>query len=145
MSDVSIRIVEGRIDVESLIDEVATVEDGGITVFMGRARAQTSGRPVRRLEYEAYVPMAETEMGKVVQRARQTFGVERLGVVHRIGLVPLGEAAVVVVAAAPHRDASFKACRFIIDEVKKTVPIWKNEFFEDGSVWVGDPDHPNSP
>ncbi|MEW6744171.1 MAG: molybdenum cofactor biosynthesis protein MoaE [Planctomycetota bacterium] len=135
-----IRLVDEPIQINEIIEATATTEDGGVCVFVGRTRAAARGRRVVRLAYEAYRPMALAEIEKIVACARERFGVERLSAVHRLGDVGLGEASVVVVAAARHRDEAFRACRFVIDELKKTVPIWKNEIYADGSAWVGDPD-----
>jgi molybdopterin synthase catalytic subunit len=134
-----IAIVHGPIDVSSLTRALQTEEDGAVVTFLGVSRRHSEGKTVVRLEYEAYEPMAVTELERVVSEARASFGVERIGVVHRLGLVPIGEASVAVVAVAPHRDAAFKACRFVIDRLKETVPIWKREILSDGARWVGEP------
>jgi molybdopterin synthase catalytic subunit len=137
-----IAIVHGPIDVAALTRSLQTEEDGAVVTFLGVSRRHSAGKAVLRLEYEAYEPMAATELERVVREARATFGVERIGVVHRLGLVPIGEASVAVVVASPHRDAAFKACRFVIDRLKETVPIWKREVLEDGARWVGEPSSP---
>lgn len=109
---------------------------GGVVQFVGSVRNQTQGNSVLFLEFEAYEPMAIKEMEKIAQQAIHQFGVARLSIHHRLGRVELGEAAVCIAAAAPHRKAAFAACAFAIDTLKETVPIWKKEFFVDGAVWV---------
>lgn len=114
-------------------------DEGGVVQFFGVARRSShhSSKEVIRLEYEAYGPMAETEMESIFAEMRGRFGVEKAIVLHRIGKVELGEAAVAIGVAAEHRAEAFDACRFLIDELKSRVPIWKKEVYADGSEWVG--------
>lgn len=144
-----------------LTARLATDEDGGVVVFIGRTRvtpgtpapgqeaeaAQHAGRSVEGLEYEAFEPMALSVLGQIADEIENRFGVRRLAIVHRTGPVPLGEDSVIVVAVAPHRDAAFSAARYAIDETKARAPIWKAERFRDGHVWIGDParDGPSEP
>ena len=135
-----------------LARELATDEDGGVVTFIGRTRvtpgtpapgqeaeaARHAGRVVEELDYEAFEPMAVRILAQIADEIEARWGVERLAIVHRSGVVPLGEASVVVVAVAPHRDAAFAAARYAIDETKARAPIWKAERFEDGVVWIGD-------
>ena len=93
---------------------------------------------VEGLEYEAFEPMALAVLGQIADEIEARFDVRRLAIIHRIGPVPLGDASIVVVAVAPHRDAAFSAARYAIDETKARAPIWKAEHFEDGHVWIGD-------
>jgi molybdopterin synthase catalytic subunit len=109
---------------------------GGIDVFIGTVRNATKGKPVIRLEFEAYQKMAILEIEKIVNEAFERWPVQKLLVHHRTGLLQVGEVPVVIAVAAAHRDAAFDACRFVIDTLKQTVPIWKKEVFEDGEVWV---------
>lgn len=154
----SSRVLEVRGDplpvdlASSLLARLATNEDGGVVVFVGRTRitpgtpapgqeaeaAKHAGREVEELEYEAFEPMALRVLGQIADEIEARFGVRRLAIVHRVGTVPLGEASVVVVAAAPHRDAAFEAARYAIDETKARAPIWKAERFIDGQVWIGE-------
>jgi molybdopterin converting factor subunit 1 len=136
----------------TLADELATDEDGGVVAFVGRTRvtpgtpapgqeaeaARHAGRLVDELDYEAFEPMALTVLGQIADEIEARFGVARIAIVHRSGRVALGEASVIVVAVAPHRDAAFAAARYAIDETKARAPIWKAERFEDGAVWIGD-------
>jgi MoaE-MoaD fusion protein len=120
---------------------VAAVEDGGagaIVLFSGVVRDQTGGRRVKFLEYEAHAPMAVAKMREIAAAARQRFpGIRKLAIVHRIGRLEIGESSVLIAVATAHRGEAFEACRFAIDTLKETVPIWKKEYFEDGEVWVG--------
>jgi molybdopterin synthase catalytic subunit len=99
---------------------------------------------VLALDYEAYEPLARRVMDEIAEEIEQRFGVRRIALVHRVGHVPLGEASVAVVVAAPHRGAAFDACRYAIDELKARAPIWKSERFADGSVWIGQPARVNA-
>jgi molybdopterin synthase catalytic subunit len=136
-----------------LTRRLATVEDGGVVVFVGRTRVtpgtpapgqeaeaeQHAGRRVEGLEYEAFEPMALGVLGQIADEIEARWDVRRLAIVHRTGPVPLGEPSVLVVAAAPHREAAFAAARYAIDETKARAPIWKAERFRDGHVWIGHP------
>lgn len=131
-----IEITDKKIELQKLLDDVADPGAGGIDVFIGTTRNKTSNRGVSRLDFESYEPMAVKELQKIIDRAHEAFDILKVAVSHRIGIVEIGEEAVIIAASAAHRDAAFKACRFVIDELKKTVPIWKKEVFEDGEVWV---------
>ena len=111
-------------------------ESGGIDVFIGTVRNATKGKAVVRLEFEAYEKMAISEMGKIANQAFEKWPVQKVSIHHRTGVLQVGEVPVIIAVAAAHRDAAFEACRYIIDTLKKTVPIWKKEIFEDGEVWV---------
>jgi len=120
---------------------VAAVEDpgaGAVVLFSGVVRDQTGGRRVKFLEYEAHAPMAVAKMREIAVAARQRYpGIRRLALVHRVGRLEIGESSVLIAVSTAHRGEGFDACRFAIDTLKETVPIWKKEFFEDGEVWVG--------
>jgi molybdopterin synthase catalytic subunit len=110
---------------------------GGFASFEGWVRNHHEGRPVHALEYEAYVPLAEKEGLRILTEAKERFGIHRAACVHRVGHLEIGGIAVVVCVSSSHRDAAFDACRYIIDEVKSRVPIWKKEHFADGTHgWV---------
>lgn len=111
---------------------------GAVAVFEGTVRDHHDGRAVRRLEYEAHAPVAEKEGCKVVKEAVARFGLDHAAALHRTGQLAIEDTAVLVVVSAPHRAEAFDACRFIIDEIKRRVPIWKKEFYADGTAaWVG--------
>lgn len=133
-----IALVDAPIDVARLAGEDASGAAGGLVLFVGAVRGHTRGRAVVRLEYEAYAPMALAELEALAAEARSRFAIRSIDIVHRVGVLALGEVAVAIAVRAAHRDAAFDACRFAIDTLKKTVPIWKKEVFEDGEVWVGD-------
>ena len=122
----------------ALGEAVAHPEAGGVVVFSGVVRNETSGRPVKFLEYEAHASMAEAKMREIGAMVRARWpGVKRVAMVHRVGRLEIGEASIVIAVSAAHRREAFEACRFAIDRLKETVPVWKKEYFEDGEVWVG--------
>lgn len=135
-----IRIVRDRIDTNAIIAWVKQPADGAVVVFDGVVRDNTCGRRTLYLEYEAYEAMALQQMKSMAAEARQRFGVRAAAVVHRLGRLEIGETSVLIVVAAAHRGPAFEACRWIIDTLKKTLPIWKKEYFDDGAVWAnGEP------
>jgi molybdopterin synthase catalytic subunit len=132
-----IKIVRHPIDLQEVLRWVQVPEAGAVDVFIGTTRDHSDGKKVISLEYEAYEPMALKEMEKIQKEAAARWSIQKVAIVHRIGRVEIGEASVVVAVAAAHRNETFSACRFVIDMLKKNVPIWKKELFEDGEVWVG--------
>ncbi len=131
-----IKITAEEINVLSCIDWVMTPQSGGIDIFIGTVRDATKGKKVIRLEFEAYENMALTEMRKIAKEILAKWPVHKILIHHRTGLLKIGEIPVVIAVSAAHRDAAFDACRYAIDTLKQTVPIWKKEVFEDGEVWV---------
>jgi molybdopterin synthase catalytic subunit len=131
-----IRLQTEPIDVNGLIAAVRGDGDGAVALFLGTARNVTARTKVLFLEYEAYAVMAEREMERIVALALTGFAVSRIAIVHRVGRVEIGEASVGIAVAAPHRAAAMDACRFVIDTLKATVPIWKREHVEGGAIWV---------
>ena len=130
-------ISDQAIDVEALREKTQDPGAGGFCVFEGWVRNENDGHEVERLEYEAYEPLAIKEGNKVIAEAREKFPHLHALCVHRTGLLEIGDCAVWVGVAAPHRDEAFKACRYIIDEVKIRLPIWKKEHYVSGdSGWV---------
>ena len=128
---------ERALDLSDLVRQVQNPERGGIASFLGVVRSEHQGRAVLRLDYSAYHDMAEAECARVVAEAEARWPV-RVALQHRIGTLEVGEVAVIVVAAGAHRDEAFAACRHVIEELKRRVPIWKREHFADGQVdWVG--------
>jgi len=130
------------LDLARVIAAVSSPERGGIATFLGLVRDHHGGRAVVRLEYSAYVPMAEQECAVILDEARARWPMAQVALEHRIGALAIGDAAVAVAAAAPHREEAFAACRYVIEEVKRRVPIWKREFYADGSVGWVDPTAP---
>jgi molybdopterin synthase catalytic subunit len=134
-----IRLQSGPIDVDALAHDVRTDADGAVSLFLGTTRNENAGRSVLFLEYEAYAGMAEREMERIAAEAKTGFGVTRVAIIHRVGRVDVGEASVVIAVSAPHRVAAMDACRFVIDNLKTRVPIWKREHFVGGVTWVDGP------
>jgi len=132
----NIQIFPFPLNIQSSVDWIMSPESGGIDVFIGTVRNQTKGKKVIKLEFEAYEPMAIAEMQKIAEQAFEKWPVQKVLVHHRTGVLEVGDVPVVIAVSAAHRAAAFDACRFIIDTLKQTVPIWKKEIFEDGEVWV---------
>jgi molybdopterin synthase catalytic subunit len=124
------------IDLAALVREVRAGQDGAIVTFDGFVRNESHGRRTLYLDYEAYEPMALSKMREIGQLVHEKFSIHRLAMVHRLGRLEIGETSVFIAVSAPHRAAAFDACRFAIDTLKRTVPIWKKEYFEDGAVWA---------
>ena len=131
-----ISLVQDRIDSDALVRHVRTGDDGAIVTFDGCVRNQSHGRRALYLEYEGYEPMAVAKMGEIAKEAHTKFPIDRIAIAHRLGRLEIGETSVFIAVSAPHRAAAFDACRFVIDTLKRSVPIWKKEYFEDGAVWA---------
>jgi len=135
-----VSIVRETIDSESVLSKLKCGDDGAAVVFEGIVRNQTRGRKTLYLDYEAYEPMALLELRKLAYEALDRFQIRDLAIVHRLGRLEIGEISVLIVVASAHRGPAFDACRWTIDTLKRTVPIWKKEYFEDGAVWAdGEP------
>jgi len=131
-------VVERPLSPDAIATQVDDPGAGGIVIFSGVVRNQTDGRPVKFLEYEAHAPMAEAKMREIGAAIRARWaGVRCVAMLHRIGRLEIGEASVLIAVSAAHRGDAFDACRYAIDTLKRTVPVWKKEHFEDGEVWVG--------
>lgn len=133
---IDIKITDQPLDVSECIAIASDVACGGMATFIGTVRNKTQNKKVVRLEYEGYESMAIKEIKKIADQAIVSFGVKNIVIHHRIGILLPGDIAVIIVVNAPHRDASFDACRLSIDTLKQTVPIWKKEVFENGEEWV---------
>ena len=135
-----VRIVREPISTQDLLEDLKLPEDGAAVVFEGVVRNQTRGRKTLYLDYEAYESMAFKQMESLAEEAQARFAIREAAIVHRLGRLEIGETSVLIVVASAHRAPAFEACRWIIDTLKKTVPIWKKEYFEDGAVWAdGEP------
>jgi molybdopterin synthase catalytic subunit len=133
-------IIREAIDTQQVLASLKRGEDGAVVVFEGIVRNQTRGRKTLYLDYEAYEEMALQQMEALAQQSLKQFQIRDVAVVHRLGRLEIGETSVLVVVASAHRAAAFDACRWLIDTLKRTVPIWKKEYFEDGAVWAdGEP------
>ena len=131
-----VRVQREPIDAQALIRAVQTDVDGAVALFLGTVRDHNEGRKVSGLEYSAYEEMALQELERVRDQALERFEITRAALVHRLGALEIGETSVAVAIAAPHRAAAFDACRFVIDTLKRTVPIWKKETYNDGEAWI---------
>jgi MoaE-MoaD fusion protein len=132
-----ITIAHAPIDVAMLERAASDPAAGAIVTFAGTTRLENAGRRVIRLEYEAYEPMALSEMRKIAREAGRRWPIVRIAIAHRVGVVEIGETSVAIAVAAAHRGEAFAACHFAIDRLKEIVPIWKKEYFEGGELWIG--------
>ena len=130
-------VTEAPLSVEPLIAEATEETVGAVVTFVGVARRFSRGKRVRYLEYEAYREMAEQKLAAIGAELRRKWPLERVAIRHRVGRLEIGDTAIVIAVGAPHRGEAFEACRYAIDQIKKTVPVWKKEVWEDGEVWVG--------
>jgi molybdopterin synthase catalytic subunit len=129
-------LVREPINLVLLRDSLLRPEDGAVAIFEGVVRNNARGQKVRYLEYHAYESMALRKLEEVGERAKKEFAIRDIGIIHRLGRLEHGECSVAIVVTATHRGPAFDACRFAIDTLKKTVPIWKKEYYEDGGVWI---------
>ena len=129
-------IVRDVIDTRGVLERIKRDEDGAAVVFEGVVRNQTRGRRTLYLDYEAYEEMALRQMEDLAEQTLKQFQVREVALVHRLGRLEIGETSVLIVVASAHRTAAFEACRWLIDTLKRRVPIWKKEYFEDGAVWA---------
>ena len=134
------RVTRETIVLEKFFVETSDPSCGAVCSFVGLVRNHDHGRVVRRLHYECYASMAEKMMDRVILEAKEIWPVHEIRVLHRVGVLEIGEAAVAIQVSAAHRDEAFRACRFVIDEIKNRVPIWKKEIFADGTEeWATPP------
>ena len=133
---INVSIDKKEINIQECTNWVMDCECGGIDVFIGVVRPETNGKRVIQLDLDSYIPMALKEIKLITDHVQSTWNVKKILVHHRIGVLRVGDVPVVIAVAALHRAEAFDACRYIIDTLKKTVPIWKKEAFEDGDIWV---------
>jgi len=135
-----VTLVREKIDSEAILQRIKAPEHGAVVVFDGIVRNHTRGRRTLYLDYEAYEAMAQKQMEDLRRQALEQFKIGEVIIQHRLGRLEIGETSVLIVVASPHRGPAFDACRWLIDALKRTVPIWKKEYFEDGAVWAdGEP------
>jgi molybdopterin synthase catalytic subunit len=135
-----VRITHDRIDTFSILEQLKQPQDGAAVVFEGIVRNNSRGRRTLFLQYEAYEQMAAKQLEELAAQARAQFQIDNVAIEHRLGRLEIGESSVLIVVVSAHRAAAFEACRWLIDTLKKTVPIWKKEYFADGAVWAdGEP------
>jgi molybdopterin synthase catalytic subunit len=131
------RITADPIDPAALLGEVGGEEDGAVILFVGVVRNHADGRSVRGMRYETYRAMAEEVLGEIVAEAADRLGAREVGAVHRVGELTVGEVSVAIAASSPHRAEAFDAARYVIEEIKKRLPVWKREHYVDGEdAWV---------
>jgi molybdopterin synthase catalytic subunit len=130
------QLLREPIDDAALVKHVRGAEDGAIVTFDGCVRNQSHGRRTLYLDYEAYESMALVKIREIAAAMHENFSIDRAAIAHRLGRLEIGETSVFIAVSAAHRPAAFDACRFAIDTLKRTVPIWKKEYFEDGAVWA---------
>jgi MoaE-MoaD fusion protein len=135
-SEAVVGLVRERIQTGEISAKLKAPEDGAIVVFEGIVRNESQGRRTLYLEYQAYEAMALKQMGVIAAAMRSQFAADSVALVHRLGRLEIGETSVLIAVTAAHRRAAFEACRYGIDTLKRTVPIWKKEYFEDGAVWA---------
>lgn len=131
-----IKITDQSLIPEEVIGLVQSAESGAVNVFIGTVRNTTKGKTVVQLEFEAYQPMAEKEIDKIINVAVERWPINAIAIYHRVGVLAIGEIPVIIAVSTPHRQQGFEACQFAIDTLKETVPIWKKEMFKDKTVWV---------
>jgi molybdopterin synthase catalytic subunit len=131
------KITEDELDPRATERAVADPAAGAIVTFTGVVRDNGRGRKVSALDYEAYAPAAEKMLAQVADEIEEKWGLRRVAIIHRVGLLPVGEASVVISISSPHREAAFEAALYAIERLKEIVPIWKKEHYEDGAVWIG--------
>jgi len=136
----NVAIVREPLETAKILANLKHAEDGAVVVFEGIVRNHTRGRPTLWLDYEAYEEMALKQMEALARQALSQFPIREVALIHRLGKLQIGETSVLIVVASAHRAAAFDACRWLIDTLKRTVPIWKKEYFKDGAVWAaGEP------
>ena len=131
------RLTEDPIDLAAVVAEVEDERAGATATFVGTVRAQSRGRQVVRLEYEAYEGMAENVMADLAEQLRERYDLCAIAITHRVGVCEIGEASVAIAVSAPHRQDALAACKDAIDTLKETVPLWKKEVYEGGEEWIG--------
>ena len=129
-------ITREPIDIAGLRGRLLEGDSGAVVIFDGVARNNTKGRRTLYLEYEGYEPMALRTMGQIGIEVHERWPINRVGIIHRLGRIEITESSVVIVVTSAHRKVAFEACQYAIDRLKKIVPIWKKEYFEDGAVWI---------
>ncbi|MEI6864720.1 molybdenum cofactor biosynthesis protein MoaE [Flavicella sp.] len=136
MKKISIKLTPEKLSLQDCYDFVDDPTCGGIDIFVGTVRNKTQGKKVEKLDFSTYSPMAIKEMQLIAERILEKFDVLKIAIHHAEGMLYIGDIPVIIAVSASHRIAAFEACQYAIDSLKKTVPIWKKEHFEDGEVWV---------
>ncbi|MBI4287923.1 MAG: molybdenum cofactor biosynthesis protein MoaE [Chloroflexi bacterium] len=132
----AVELTHQPISAEAMVAKVLKGKHGAVVTFLGIVRNQSEGKAVRYLEYEAYPEVALKKMEELLGEIKARWGIEDVAITHRLGRMEIGETAVIIAVASPHRGEAFEACKYAIDRLKETVPIWKKEVFVDGEHWV---------
>lgn len=136
----TIEITEKPLDPDAVTALITDDKNGAVVTFLGTTRSYTGERRTLFLEYEAYRPMADMELARVVREMKERWPIGDAAVAHRLGRLEVGETSLVVAVSSPHRREAFEACQYAVDRIKQTVPIWKKEHFEGGEVWIESPE-----
>jgi molybdopterin synthase catalytic subunit len=136
IENISIQITSEKLNFQECYNFVQDVTCGGIALFVGTVRNNTEGKNVIRLEFSSYRPMAVKELNKIALSAMEKYDIKKIAIHHAEGKLKIGDIPVIIAVSSAHRQAAFDACRYAIDTLKETVPIWKKEYFDDGEVWV---------
>jgi len=139
-----IEVTRRELDPQSITASVRREANGAVVTFLGTTRRISEGKTVLYLEYEAYEPMARKKLEEIRGEVADKWGISDVAIAHRFGRLEIGDISLVVAVASPHRQEAFESCRFIVDRIKETVPIWKKEVFENGEAWVGCQSHDHS-
>jgi len=134
----SVLIQKEAINIDEVLNTGASNSDGSDLIFIGKVRDKSRGKSVTHIDYDIYNEMAVKELNRIADEASSSHELNRIIIIHRYGRVTLGETSIMILVSSPHRDSSYQASRYIIDEIKKRVPIWKKEFYTDGSEWISD-------
>lgn len=136
-------ITENIINIQEHINESNDSSSGSLLIFCGTIRDNNLGKSVDYLEYESYIDMAKLKLKEIADFSISKWGLNNLKIIHRIGKIEISEISLLIIASSPHRNESFRAIEYIVSELKKSVPIWKKEYYSDGESWIGSPDNPN--
>ncbi|MFQ5752634.1 MAG: molybdenum cofactor biosynthesis protein MoaE [bacterium] len=131
-----VELISGKISIDKILRQMEDHATGAVVFFLGRVRNHAAGRQVTKMEYHAYAEMALKKMEEIEKEAKRRWPIKKIMMVHRTGQLQLGEISVAIAVASSHRSEAFAACRFAIDTLKETVPIWKKEYFVNGDSWV---------
>lgn len=136
MTNVSVKIGPEPISLEALVQFATLPECGAVATFLGTVRNENEGHPVSQIHYTAFQELAEKECAKIAAAALERWPVKRVAIQHRLGMLTPPEASIAIAVSSPHRADALEACRYLIEEIKKTVPIWKEEFTDEGKIWI---------
>lgn len=134
-----IKITHEPVAIQQILADFNRDANGAVVTFIGTVRNNSEGKKVLYLEYECYEPMAVKKLNEIADEIKRRWKINDISVIHRVGRLEIGDTAIVIAVGSPHRQEAFEACKYAIDTIKETVPIWKKEFYENGSSWIGHP------